>query len=149
MAAAVVGACGSGEPGDALSATAYGQRVHTVVLPLFASLKAVGAAKSADSVRQALRTSETSVRAGIHALRRITPPSAAADANEELLSALDDYEAALEKTETALAHGSSADVQGQIASYDTQSRAFGSVLVDVAQKLRDAGIQVGPGTSGG
>ncbi len=139
-----LGACGGSGSSDALSPDAYGQKVHRVVLPLFASLKAVGAAKSPTGLRHALRTSERSVQSGIDILEGVDPPSVASDANDELLGALNDYEATLKTTERTLAGGSPNEVQAQIAAYETGSRAFGSELVDVSQKLGDAGIHVGP-----
>jgi ABC-type transporter Mla subunit MlaD len=143
VALGLAGCGGSGGDGGGLSADAYGARLHALVVPLFASLKQVSAAQSSSDLTGALHSSQASVEAGIKALSGLEPPSGAQAANDELLSALRTYEATIEKTRRALENGSTAAIQTQIAAYNTQSRTFGQELIDVKQKLDDAGIQVG------
>jgi hypothetical protein len=141
LLAGVVGCGGSSEGG--LSPTAYGARLHSVIVPLFASLKQLSAAPSGSGLTRALRSSEVSVEAGIRALSGIDPPAAADAANDELVSALRDYESTIQATRRALAHGSPAEIQTRIAAYNTDSHTFGQELIDVKQKLDAAGIEVG------
>ena len=84
-----------------------------------------------------------SVSAAINTLDAIDPPAEAQAANDELLSALRGYQATIRATRHALAGGSESEVQTQIAAYNTDSRTFGQELIDVKQKLDDAGIEVG------
>jgi hypothetical protein len=144
LAALALAAGGCGGSGDSgLAPDAYGQRLHALVVPLFASLKQVSAADSGPRVARALRGSEVSVSAAITTLDGIDPPAEAQGANDELLGALRGYEATIRATRRALANGSESEVQTQIAAYNTDSRTFGQELIDVKQKLDDAGIEVG------
>ncbi len=144
--------CGgsAGTTGTGLSPDAYGARLHSLVVPLFASLKQVGAAQSSGDLAKALRTSQVSVEAGIRTLSAIDAPAEAEEANAELLAALRSYETTIDATRHAVAHATTARLQTQIAAYNTRSRTFGQELIDVKQKLDSAGIHVSrPAASAG
>jgi hypothetical protein len=151
VAAAIAGCGGGGSSG--LSAADYGTKLQDTLTPLGAGLQKLStdasAAQSKGDLQTAIQGGETTVQNAITTLSSVTPPSEASAANDELLSALNDYESSLKATEDAVANGSNTEIQKQVQTFQTDSSTFVSKLGDIRSKLDAAGVPLGSGTTTG
>lgn len=144
IAAVAIGGCGGGSSG--LSGDEYAAKLREILTPLGSGLQtlsnAAASAQSKAQLEMAIQGGEKAIQTAIDDLEPIEAPSEAGGANDELVTALGDYEDSLKATEGAVAKGSATEIRNQVATFRADSRVFVSTLTNLRQQLLDAGIDV-------
>ncbi len=147
-ASALLVACGG--PGED---ERYGDSFTDVAQPLTAELidlgNAVGVATSREQISAALGRADEALGTARDGFAGLDPPDAAADAQAELLAAIERFEREVGDTRAALRDGSDRAVGRALQDFNTESRSFAAQLGEIGQRLEDAGIPLGAAPTGG
>lgn len=131
----------------------YGDAFTEVAQPLTAELidlgNAVGSANSSRQVGAALGRADEALETASAGFEDLDPPAGAADAQDDLLAAIADFEGEVGSARAVMRSGSTARQQRALEDFITESQAFAAELGEINRRLEDAGIPLGdPVTSG-
>ena len=131
----------------------YGDALTAIARPLQAELidlgNAIGSANTRKQVSAALGRADEALRSATGGLERLDPPAAGAEAQADLLAAIDDFEVRIARTRAVLRDGSDREVGRAMQAFNAASQSFAATLGEIGRRLEDAGIPLGePATSG-
>lgn len=139
--------------GGASEEERYGDSFTDVARPLTSELidlgNAVGVATSRKQISAALGRADGALATARDGFGALDPPDAAADAQAELLAAIERFEREVDATRSALRDDGERAVGRALQDFNTESRSFAAKLGEIGQRLEDAGIPLGAAPTGG
>jgi hypothetical protein len=152
--ALIAAGCGGDDDdggGEALSTDEYTTQISEILAPVGPELQEIGSEISGledsqtEEIAAGLEETEGVLNDAISEIEALEPPEEAADAQEQLVSAIQGFVDDTAAFREAVVDG---QAQEEAPAFQEAGLEFQSALQEAVTSYQDAGIQVGPETSG-
>ena len=151
VALIAAGCGGDDDDGEPLSADEYTTQISEILAPVGPELQEIGGEISGledtqtDEIAAGLEETEGVLNDAISEIEALEPPEEAADAQEQLVSAMQGFVDDTASFREAVVDG---QAQEEAPAFQEAGLEFQSALTDAVASYQEAGIQVGPETTG-
>lgn len=147
LAGGLLAACGSDDKDQ------YAEDIEEVLRPLGEELSSLGEELSASSDPEALAggidEAETAISDGVAELENITPPDGVEGVHEDLIAALETFNAELAPVREAAEDGNLKQLQQSALELPEAAVAFQEELSSIQEAAIDAGVPIEPSSDDG
>lgn len=151
--ALIAAGCGddNGDGGESLSAEDYAAEIQGILDPVGPELQQIGGELSqlkdsqTEQIAAGLEESEGVLNDAIAEIEGVEPPEDAAEAQDQLVAAMEGFVSETEKFREAVLDG---NARQQATAFQQAGLDFQTELQEAVSSYQEAGIQVGPSAGG-